>query len=152
MCGLFCAVWESMRAADVVAVVCVKRGRIGPCNVLPVAAVAVWKLERWPGAAVPSWRAFFVSVGSWRRAAKRGRVRKSAGRVLEVVMSGASATVAGRVAVGSLNADGMPWVMSGREDVWRCSMGRRPRHGYTPGKVTWNKATTRLHAREGNME
>ena len=79
--------------------------------------LAVWKLERWPGAAVPSWRAFFVSVGTWRRAAKRGRVRKSAGRVLVVVVSGAAATVSGRVAVGSLNADGMPCVMSGREDV-----------------------------------
>ena len=54
---------------------------------------------------------------AWRRTAKRGRVRKSACRVLVVVMSGASATVAGRVEVGSLNADGMPWVMSGREDV-----------------------------------
>lgn len=101
-----------MRSVDVVAVVGAKRGRIGP-----LWAVAVWNLERWQCAAVPSWRAFFVSVVSWRRTAKRGRVRKSAGRVLVVVVSGAASTVAGRVAVGSLNADGMPWGMSGREDV-----------------------------------
>ena len=45
-----------------------------------------------------------------------GRVRKSAVRVLVVVMSGAAVTVAGCVAVGILNADGMPWVMSGRAE------------------------------------